>query len=74
MKMKKESKEANSSGSKSQGGADKSKYKSLEMSVFDRNNPESWLYQAEMYFEIHELSNPKKLKVVVIRFAPIVAD
>lgn len=45
MKMKeKESKEANSSGIKSQGGADKSKYKSLEMSVFDRNNPESWLY------------------------------
>ena len=34
---------------------DRSKYKKLEMSMFLGENPESWVYRAEHFFEINNL-------------------
>lgn len=55
-------------------GSDKSKYKRLVMPVFAGENSESWVYRAEHYFEIHELSEKEKVKVAVVSFAPNEVD
>lgn len=50
------------------GRGDKGKYKRLEMPIFKGDPPESWVYRAEHYFEIHELTDEEKIKVAIISF------
>ncbi|KAL4037971.1 hypothetical protein IC575_001574 [Cucumis melo] len=52
------------------GSLDKSMYKKLEMPVFNGENPESWIYRAEHYFDINELADEEKVKVAVVSFGP----
>lgn len=46
------------------------KLKRLEMPLFDGENPNSWVYQAEIYYEMHHLSEREKVKVAVVSFEP----
>lgn len=54
--------------SQAKRGEDKGKYKRREMLIFKRDHPDSWVYRAEHYFEIHELTNEEKIKVAIISF------
>ena len=47
---------------------DRSKFKKVEMTIFNGTDPDSWLFRSDKYFKIHELTNSKKLTVVVISF------
>ncbi|KAL0560786.1 hypothetical protein IC582_001199 [Cucumis melo] len=47
---------------------DRSKFKKVEMPVFDETDPDSWLFRADRYFKIHNLSDSEKLTVAVISF------
>ena len=47
---------------------DRSKYKKLEMSMFLGENPKSWVYRGEHFFEINNLPEAEKVKVVVVSF------
>ncbi|TYK02434.1 retrotransposon protein [Cucumis melo var. makuwa] len=47
---------------------DQSKYKKLEMPMFLGENPESWVYRAEDFFEINNLPESEKVKVAVVSF------
>ncbi|KAA0048167.1 retrotransposon protein [Cucumis melo var. makuwa] len=47
---------------------DRSKYKKLEMPMFLGENPESWVYRAEHFFEINNLPESEKVKVAVVSF------
>ncbi|TYJ98044.1 retrotransposon protein [Cucumis melo var. makuwa] len=52
------------------GSSDRSKYKKLEIPVFNGENPETWIYRAEHYFDINELVDEEKVKVAVVSFGP----
>ncbi|TYK23012.1 Transposon Tf2-6 polyprotein [Cucumis melo var. makuwa] len=52
------------------GSSERSKYKKLEIPVFNGENPETWIYRAEHYFDINELADEEKVKVVVVSFGP----
>lgn len=54
--------------SQTKGRGDKGKYKWLEMLIFKGDPLESWVYRAEHYFEIHELTDEEKIKVAIISF------
>lgn len=56
-----------------QGGG-KSKFKTLEMLVFSGTNLDSWLFQAERYFEVHQLSDTEKIIVSIIGLVQFVVD
>lgn len=43
-------------------------HKRLEMPIFKGEHPDSWVYQAEHFFEIHELIEEEKIKVAIISF------
>ncbi|KAL0548958.1 hypothetical protein IC582_013436 [Cucumis melo] len=47
---------------------DRSKFKKVEMSVFTGEDPESWLFRAERYFQIHKLTESEKMLVSTICF------
>ncbi|KAA0061684.1 transposon Tf2-1 polyprotein isoform X1 [Cucumis melo var. makuwa] len=47
---------------------DCSKFKKVEMLVFDGTDPDSWLFRADCYFKIHNLLDSEKLTVAVISF------
>ncbi|KAA0057269.1 transposon Tf2-1 polyprotein isoform X1 [Cucumis melo var. makuwa] len=47
---------------------DRSKFKKVEMPVFTGTDPDSWLFRADRYFKIHNLSDSEKLTVAVISF------
>ncbi|KAA0067146.1 ty3-gypsy retrotransposon protein [Cucumis melo var. makuwa] len=47
---------------------DRSKYKKLEMPMFLGENPESWVYRTEHFFEINNLPKAEKVKVAVVNF------
>lgn len=66
----KETEEGESSHRRSGNEVDRSKYKRLEMPILSGENPDSWVYRAEHYFEIHELDDLEKIKVAIIAFAP----
>ncbi|KAA0051375.1 retrotransposon protein [Cucumis melo var. makuwa] len=51
-----------------QGTVDQSKYKKLEMPMYLDENPESWVYHAEHFFEINNLPETEKVKVDVVSF------
>lgn len=38
---------------------DRSKFKKVEMPVFTREDPDSWLFRAERYFQIHQVLKKK---------------
>lgn len=38
------------------------------MPIFLGDDPDSWLFRAERYFEIHRLSDEEKMTVTVISF------
>ncbi|KAL4021138.1 hypothetical protein IC575_019929 [Cucumis melo] len=47
---------------------DRSKYKKLETPMFLGENPVSWVYRAEDFFEINNLPESEKVKVAVVSF------
>lgn len=47
---------------------DRNKFRKVEMPVFDGNSPNLWLFKGNHYFQIHKLSNSKKMTVFVISF------
>ena len=47
---------------------DQSKFKRVEMPVFNGDDPDSWLFQADRYFQIHKLTNSERLIVATISF------
>lgn len=53
---------------------DRGKLKRLEMPVFTGKNPDSWLFRAETYFEIHQLTDEEKIKVSIVSFDEWVVD
>lgn len=38
----------------------------IDMLVFDRNDPASWIFRAEHYFDIHKLTSSEKLAFAVV--------
>ena len=48
--------------------ADWSKFEKVEMPVFSGEDPDSWLFQAERYFQIHKLTKSEKMLVSTISF------
>ena len=63
-----------SEGSKKDGRKDEekttyqSKFKTVEMSVFNGIDLDSWLFRVDRYFKIHELTDSEKLMVAVISY------
>ena len=47
---------------------DRSKYAKLEMPMFLGENPESWVYRAEHFFEMNNLPENEKIRVAVVSF------
>ncbi|TYK28635.1 transposon Tf2-1 polyprotein isoform X1 [Cucumis melo var. makuwa] len=47
---------------------DWSKFKKVEMPVFNGTNPNSWLLKAGRFFKIHDLPDSEKLTMAVISF------
>ncbi|TYK23218.1 retrotransposon protein [Cucumis melo var. makuwa] len=68
MKMKGKMEETDLTGEVNTHLADRSKYKKLEMPMFLGENPESWVYCAEHFFEINNLLEAEKVKVAVVSF------
>lgn len=50
------------------GGGDRSKFKKVKMPIFEGSDPDSWIFCADRYFQIHQLSEAEKLNVAVISF------
>ncbi|TYJ97524.1 transposon Tf2-1 polyprotein isoform X1 [Cucumis melo var. makuwa] len=48
--------------------AERNKFKKVEMPVFTGNDPDSWLFRADRYFQIHKLTDAEKMTVSVISF------
>ncbi|KAL4035846.1 hypothetical protein IC575_004554 [Cucumis melo] len=51
-----------------EAAADRNKFKKVEMPVFAGEDPDSWLFRAERYFQIHKLSDSEKMLVSTISF------
>ncbi|KAL0540117.1 hypothetical protein IC582_024347 [Cucumis melo] len=47
---------------------DRNKFKKVEIPVFAGEDPNSWLFRAERYFQIHKLSDSEKMLVSTISF------
>ena len=47
---------------------DRNKFKKVEMPIFNRDDPDSWLFRAERYFRIHRLTESEKMTVATISF------
>lgn len=44
------------------------KFKKVEMSAFDGDQSDDWLFRAERYFDIHQLTDQGKITVTAISF------
>ncbi|TYK03449.1 transposon Tf2-1 polyprotein isoform X1 [Cucumis melo var. makuwa] len=51
-----------------EAAADRNKFKKVEMPVFAGEDPDSWLFRAERYFQIHKLFDSEKMLVSTISF------
>ncbi|KAA0033062.1 histone-lysine N-methyltransferase ASHR1 isoform X3 [Cucumis melo var. makuwa] len=47
---------------------DQNKFKKVEMSIFNGEDPDSWLFCVEKYFQIHKLTESEKMLVPTISF------
>ena len=47
---------------------DGNKLKKVEMPIFNGDDPDSWLFRAERYFQIHKLTDFEKMTVATISF------
>ncbi|KAA0052895.1 transposon Tf2-1 polyprotein isoform X1 [Cucumis melo var. makuwa] len=47
---------------------DRSKFKKVEMPVFNGEDPNAWLFRADRYFQIHRLTDSEKMTVATISF------
>ncbi|KAA0043596.1 transposon Tf2-1 polyprotein isoform X1 [Cucumis melo var. makuwa] len=48
------------------GDHDRNKFKTVEMPIFNGVDLDSWLFQADRYFQIHKLTHSEQLTVAVI--------
>ena len=48
--------------------SDRNKFKKVEMPIFNGDDPDSWLFCVEIYFQIHKLTEFKKLTVSTISY------
>ena len=46
----------------------RNKFKKVEMPIFNGDDPDSWLFRAERYFQIHKLTDFEKMTVATISF------
>ena len=46
----------------------RSKFKKVGMPVFNGSDPDSWIFKADRYFQIHKLSKSEKMAISVISF------
>ena len=53
---------------------DQSKFKKVEMPIFNGTDPDSWLFRADRYFKIHELIDSEKFTAAVISFDGLALD
>lgn len=53
---------------------DRSKFKKVEMLVFNGEDPNLWLFHTDQYFQIHKLTDSKKMKVATISFDGLALD
>lgn len=51
-----------------ESGSDRNKFKKIEMPIFNGDDPDSWLFCAEIYFQIHKLTEFEKLTVSTISY------
>ncbi|XP_031745972.1 uncharacterized protein LOC116406393 [Cucumis sativus] len=51
-----------------EGANERDKFKKVEMPVFNGEDPDSWLFRADRYFQIHKLSDAEKVLVATISF------
>lgn len=47
---------------------DRNKFKKVEMPVFNGNDPDSWLFRADRYFQIRKVIEMEKMTVSIISF------
>ncbi|TYK28910.1 transposon Tf2-1 polyprotein isoform X1 [Cucumis melo var. makuwa] len=45
---------------------DRSKFNKVEMSIFNGTDPDSWLFRADRYFKIHNLTKSEKTSMAII--------
>ncbi|KAA0058423.1 transposon Tf2-1 polyprotein isoform X1 [Cucumis melo var. makuwa] len=45
---------------------DRSKFKKVEMSIFNGIDPDSWLFRADRYFKIHNLTNQRRCQWLLL--------
>ncbi|TYJ98848.1 transposon Tf2-1 polyprotein isoform X1 [Cucumis melo var. makuwa] len=50
------------------GLPDRNKFKKIEMPIFTGEDPDSWLFRAERYFQIHKLTDSEKMLVSTVSF------
>ncbi|KAA0043205.1 transposon Tf2-1 polyprotein isoform X1 [Cucumis melo var. makuwa] len=50
------------------GNNERNKFKKVEMLIFNEEDPDSWLFDADRYFQIHKLNDSEKMIVVMISF------
>lgn len=55
-------------GPKEEGKSDRIKLTKLEMPMFNGTDPDGWLFRAELYFQLHKLTDEEKLTVTVVSF------
>lgn len=57
-----------------ENNSDRSKFKKVEMPVFGGDEPNSWLFRADRYFQIHKLTDFEKLNLAVVIFEGVVLN
>lgn len=55
-------------------GAERLKFKRFEMTIFCGEKPDAWVYKAETYFDMHQLSKFEKMKVSICSLDPDTVD
>ncbi|KAA0045135.1 transposon Tf2-1 polyprotein isoform X1 [Cucumis melo var. makuwa] len=52
----------------------RSKFKKVKMPIFNGKSPDSWLFRADRYFKIHNLTELEKMSVAIISFDGLTLD
>ena len=60
--------EQSSNQEENERNPDRNKFKKVEMPVFNGEDPDSWLFRADRYFQIHKLTDSEKMTVATISF------
>lgn len=50
------------------GNTERNKFKKVEIPIFNGEDLDSWLFRVDRYFQIHKLTDAKKILVATISF------